>query len=490
MHRVRYLIGLLTLIGAIVGAWWIVRLLKSADERPGLIISVEFKNARGLRAGTDVRYRGVTVGTVRSVAITGDGQKAVARLLVEPIGAEHACVNSTFWIVRPRFSGITAGATGLDTLVRDSYVAFHTPAERGSRLTSGSLIAGSERPPLGAEPETLDDVEHGDLLMTLLVPENHGLKPGSAVIFRGMKTGDVRSVTLAPAGTHVEVRLRIARAYRQTVTDQTKFWVARPYVSGALFRGFTITDVSALLTPYISYYGEPGEGVIVQDGYRTAAEPDRPEQAAPTVPQDALQQSAGKRPPAGDGVVLVRVTYAAIERDTFSADDEILRHGTGVLFLDKAGRTVVVTARSLVDGSYTEHDLWGDPEIADERIKVLLADGSVLRAGRVWVDPDQGDLAALVLEDARPDLTGTPSRRLVFEGETPATGEGLLRLAGPDGLAADQEIAADRLANDVDWLGGAFVVDGKVVAIYALGSELAAPRLVALDSLPADLRPR
>src|SRR5688572_29245505 len=131
MHRIRYLIGTLTLIAAIAGAVWIVRILQNLDDRPGLPLRIEWRDARGLRAGASVRYRGVTVGTVRSVSIGVDGERAVADVLLDPAGALQACVNSAFWIVTPRFAGLTSGATGLDTLVRDAYVAFQTPAERG-----------------------------------------------------------------------------------------------------------------------------------------------------------------------------------------------------------------------------------------------------------------------------------------------------------------------------------------------------------------------
>ena len=492
MHRLRYLIGLLTLAAAVIGAVWIVRLLRSLDERPGLSLSIEFRDARGLRAGADVRYRGVTVGAVRSVAISGDGNKAVAQVLLEPTGAAHACVNTSFWVVTPRFGGLTGGATGLDTLVRDSYVAFHTPAERGSLLVPGSLIAGRERPPAGAEPEALDEVQHGDLLMTLLVPENHGLKPGSSVIFRGMQTGDVRSVRLAPSGSHVEVELRIARRHRQTVTDKSVFWVARPYVSGALFSGFTVTDVSALLTPYVSYYGDPGDGVLVQDGYRTAAEANRPAFEVATVPAQALRQPDRPQPVIADDIVLVRITYAAVERDTLSADDPILRHGSGVLYLDRAGRTVVVTARSLVDGSYTETDLFGGaPEIDDEQIKVLLADGTVLRAGRVWVHPDGQDLAVLVLEDAPPDLVGTAQRHLRFSGPVEA-GAGALRLraAGPDGAPLPAREVVDGTEADGPQLGAGVVLDERVIGVFGRRPDGTGAVVVALEQLPDDLRPR
>jgi hypothetical protein len=494
MHRVRYLIGSLILLGAVLGAVQLVRLLRATDDRPGLALRVEFRDARGLRAGADVRYRGVTTGTVRAVTIAGDGDKATAELLLDPIGAAHACVNTAFWIVTPRFGGLTGGASGLDTLVRDAYVAFHTPAERGSPLVAGSLIAGRERPPSAAEPDLLEDVQHGDLLMSVLVPENHGLRPGSAVVFRGMQTGDVRSVELAADGSYVEVRLRIARQHRQTVTDKSTFWVARPHVTGALFSGFTVSDVSALLSPYVSYYGEAGKGVLVDDGYRVAAESIRPVLDVAAVPERALQGPARSVPSPVDAPVLVRVVYAAVEKDTFSADDPIQREGTGVLFLDRAGRAVVVTARSLVDGSYTETDTFGAaPDIADEQIKVLVAGGLVRRAGRVWVHPEGSDLAALVVENVPPDLQGTPPARLRFEAASePATGPlALLRLDAAGLPVPAEAFDASAPPELAERLGAVLRSGDTMIGIYGRAQPHEdAPALVALGLLPADLRPQ
>jgi hypothetical protein len=500
MHRIRYLVGLLTLALAIASAFWIVGLLRSMDERPGLPLQIEFRDARGLRAGADVRFRGVTVGTVRNVLVSGDGGKAVAHVLIEPTGAPHARVHSAFWIVTPRFTGLTGGATGLDTLVRDSYIAFHTPAEPASPLMPGSLLTGRERPPANAEPDVLEDIEHGDLLMTLLVPENHGLRAGAPVIFRGMQTGDVRSVQLAPAGTHVEMTLRIARRHRQTVTDKTQFWVARPQLTGALFSGFTVTDVSALLTPYIGYYGEPGQGVLVQDGYRAAAVALRPSGEPSAVPGEALRQKAAPARAEPVTTIVVRITYAAIERDTFSPDDPILRHGSGVLFRDGSGRALVVTARSLVDGAYTEKDVFGgDPDIEDERLTVMLPSGAVLRAGRIWVDPAGRDLAVLALDEAPPELVGTPANLLAFagvaDGGASAGAEVLVRAAGPDG----QPLPSEPLAGGGSSAGGtnaaeathgaAAVVGDQVIGI--VGRDPKGRALVtALELVPGDLRPR
>ena len=325
--------------------------------------------------------------------------------------------------------------------------------------------------------------------MTLLVPENHGLRPGSAVVFRGMQAGDVRKVELAPAGTHVEVTLRIARRHRQTVTDKAVFWVARPYVSGALFSGFTVTDVSALLTPYVSYYGEPGKGVLVQDGYRVAAKSARPDFEASNVPNEALKQAQPTNPPTNDAVVLARINYAAVERDTWSADDPVQKQGSGLLFLDRSGRAIVVTARSLVDGSYTERDPFdGAPDIADEQIKVQLASGVVLRAGRVWVHPDGLDLAALVLEDVPPDLVGTRLDRLLFTGAV--SGDLQVRAAGPDGAALPPVRIESPAPIDSYLLGGAVGDTEHVFGIWGWVPNAPSPQVTALEQLPADLRPQ
>lgn len=492
MHRTRYLIGLLTLGLAVLGAWFLWHLLGSAADRPGLDFKVEFRDARGLRPGGDVRYRGVTVGTVRGVQVAGDGSKAVVDLLLDPGGAALASVSSTFWIVSPRFTGLTSGATGLDTLVRDAYIAFLTPEHRGSPLLSGSLIGGAERPPQ-TEADSLEPLAHGDLLMHLLVPENHGLRPGSPVVFRGTTTGDVRSVQLAEDGSYVEVQLRIAQRYRRTVTDQSSFWVARPYVSGALLSGFTFSDVNALLSPFISYYSEPGRGAPVEDGYRTAAASARPDKDNSEVPERALLQAKPPTEAPRDPLALVRVVYSAIERDTFSADDPVDHEGTGVLYLDSSGRAAVLTARSIVDGDYTESDTFGaSPDIAAEQIKVIVPSGPVLRGHRVWVAPDGRDLAVLVLDEAPPDLVVTPAAMFAFD--TDALQTAATRSVRADGVAivpVPLELP-DRLPLLADHRGGALLRGDQVTGIYgqrALGAN-DAPAVVRLDVLPEDLRPK
>ena len=124
MERIRYLIGLVTLTVVAFAGWYLYSLLSQGEAVDRFEIRVEFADARGLEPGADVRLRGVPVGTVRDVRVSEDGRRAVAELHLEPMAQQAARFNTWFWVVTPRFSGITSGATGLDTLVRDAYVAF------------------------------------------------------------------------------------------------------------------------------------------------------------------------------------------------------------------------------------------------------------------------------------------------------------------------------------------------------------------------------
>jgi hypothetical protein len=489
---------LLILALSLVGAGVIWRMLGKAEPREGIMLSLEFRDARGICAGADVRYRGVRVGMVQQVRVATDGSSAVVDLRLDAEGVAQASVHSTFWIASPRFGGIAGGVSGLDTLVRDSYVAFVTPSERGSPLRHGTVLGGSERPPAVGDLEELDPPRHGDLRMSLLVPQNHGLRPGSPVVFRGIAVGEVRDVALAADGSYVEIKLRIAREHRRSVTDKSIFWVARPQVTGALWSGFSVDDVNALVQPFIGFHSKPGEGAPVEDGYRTSAATSRPEIDAEPVPEGASKQVAAAKPLAADGPgVLVRVVYSAVELDLLSPADPVHLEGSGVLFLDRTSRAAVLTTRSASDGNYTESDPFGDdPEIAQEQIKVLLPGGSVARAHRVWFDPGGRDLAVLVLEDAPPDLGVTAADQLSFEPLAEAVlkdGGWTARAIGADAnaLATAKVDLAVGQPDLLTYRGGVVRTSGQILGLWGQRERRSKQvAIVPLDSVPTDLRPK
>jgi len=115
----------------------------------------------------------------------------------------------------------------------------------------------------------------------------------------------------------------------------------------------------------------------------------------------------------------VRVVYRAVDRDTIGADDPIRGEGEGVIYRGKDGSLLVLTGRSASDGTWLMRDHWYDRlRIARERIRVVLADGRVLDARRVWT-AEKADLAVLRVEpppgEPPPDLP--PWRKYLSFGE-------------------------------------------------------------------------
>ena len=109
-------------------------------------------------------------------------------------------------------------------------------------------------------------------------------------MFRGMATGEVRNLALAPSGTHVEVQIRVLAQFRSTVTDVSVFWVAKPQLNlqFSLSNPVAVNELGSLLSPYLAYYTPPKTGVPVQDNYPVAASLERP----PSLAASAKSRSA------------------------------------------------------------------------------------------------------------------------------------------------------------------------------------------------------
>ncbi len=184
------------------------------------------------------------------------------------------------------------------------------------------------------------------------------------------------------------------------------------------------------------------------------------------------------------------VVYNATEKDTLSPDDPIYRVGTGILYVDQRGRTVVVTARSICDARYDLRETFGGKaEVEDETVTVTLADGRVLRANRIAVGKDGADLAILQVNVPHGSAT-TAADRFRFGNKLPkqnlkllATGQGGLAQA-PQPLALDRDqLSAGR--------GGAVVHEGVVVGILGRkAADDATPTVVPMSLLPETMRPR
>lgn len=493
MDRLRYLLGILTLAVMVAGAWFLFHFLGSTNPARFFQVEVSFRNARGLKTGADLRYRGIQVGSVRRIDVNDQGDQAIVSLSVEPGKQRLVRDNSRFWIVTPRFHGLTDGMSGLDTLVRDTYVAFVTPEPFGPQLADDSQVTGDESPAAAPRDVSLPAIARDDLLMQVLLPENHGVSVGAAVMFRGMPTGEVRGIVLAASGTHVEVEIRIAAAYRSTVTDASRFWVAQPRLNLNLSfsNPVSLDELSALITPYIAYYTVPKTGLPVPDGYRVAAALQRPEFEIGEVPAAALKPPAASARTAEDGpVCVVRVVYEAVDVDYLTPNDQIHREGTGVLYIDAGKRPLVLTTRSTCEADFFYKETFG-AKIEAEKFVVLLPNGRSFHASRVWCATGDVDLAVLTVEGLPAKVSTTDGPIFRFDPPPEAAAPALLVHCSGDRGVLRQPLPIDAGGVTLtDCRGGAILDAGQLVGVLGQRSAndtKAVP--VPLAELPEELRP-
>lgn len=200
--------------------WWVslvcffvaVGLALRQVRTPGLEITIHFDQGHGLTEGDPVRFRGIDVGDVSSVALSEsmDGVQAVIRLKSE--AKSLAREGSRFWIERPRLSLSRVG--GLETVVGPKYVGVQPgPIDARRRVEFQGL---SEPPPAA---------EFSDGLVVILESSDRlGLQHGSPIRYRGVDVGHIMSVTLASDAAHVESRAYIRPEFRNLLRAESKFW--------------------------------------------------------------------------------------------------------------------------------------------------------------------------------------------------------------------------------------------------------------------------
>lgn len=205
-------------------------LIHQLNRERGPVIEITFTQAEGLEPGADIVHRGIAVGVVREVMLTGDlaGVRVSAEL--HPHAADLAREGAQFWVVRPELS--LSRIAGIETILGPRYIAVRPASEGAPRARE---FTGLDTPPL-EEPHTNDA-----LLVTLSTPRAGPLTPGSPVLYRDIQVGSVRDLALAGDATHVAVTAEIRPEYATLVRENSRFWlVSGVGVDWGLFRGLSV----------------------------------------------------------------------------------------------------------------------------------------------------------------------------------------------------------------------------------------------------------
>jgi paraquat-inducible protein B len=176
-------------------------------------VTISFKSAEGLQAReTEVRHRGVTVGSVEQLELSPDLSRVIVHVRMARSAASALNENTQFYVVAPHVS--VEGISGLSTLVSGAYIEM-SPT-RGSRPTRE--FTGLDAAPV-VEPDT------PGRRFTLTTDDLGSLTRGSPISFHSVSVGEVESYSIAPDG-RVSLTAFIQAPHDRLVHPDTHFWNA------------------------------------------------------------------------------------------------------------------------------------------------------------------------------------------------------------------------------------------------------------------------
>lgn len=187
-------------------------LVKDYYETKGSTIRVVFEEATNLQPEkTKVKFKGVTIGTVKNVFLSEDNKKVVAEVVLTREAKRFAMRGTKYWVVTPKIN--LQGVSGLETLLSGSYITAEPAAQEGDQVDE--FIAQDQ-------PE---DLETENTSSYILQTNNvEAVSVGDGVSFRGIKVGSVTKVVLTKDARNVLVQINIENRYTRIVRTNTLFW--------------------------------------------------------------------------------------------------------------------------------------------------------------------------------------------------------------------------------------------------------------------------
>ncbi|MUK77955.1 MCE family protein [Aliivibrio fischeri] len=185
--------------------WKLYSNLSEAQEF-GKIIAFTAKDSNAIDKGTQIKYKGVSVGEVSKITPNFSSNNVYVQARIYPEYVDQiAVVGSHFWVVEPSIS--LAGAENLDTLL-GSYI----------QVTPGSGKAKTQF--------TLSDQPQGDQFIsyTLEALSRGSVKVGTPILFREIEVGEVTDVRLGDLSDRIIMTIGIHSEFAYLVRENSVFW--------------------------------------------------------------------------------------------------------------------------------------------------------------------------------------------------------------------------------------------------------------------------
>ncbi|CBA20977.1 PqiB family protein [Erwinia amylovora] len=188
---------------------------QTAARAVGSQITLRTYDASKLSSGMPIRYLGIDIGQLESLALGEGNNQVIAKAVLYPEYVQDFARNgSRFSVVSPQISA--AGVSHLDTLLQP-YI--NVDPGKGRALRSFEL-----------QESTITDARYlNGLNLVVDAPEGGSLSVGTPVLFRGVEVGTVTGTALGTMADRVQISLRISKKYQHLVRNNTVFWLASGY---------------------------------------------------------------------------------------------------------------------------------------------------------------------------------------------------------------------------------------------------------------------
>lgn len=241
-------VWLVPFIALIFGVWLTFQALTNRGE----FISIEFDNANGIVAGkTEVRYKGLSVGTVKAVDVSKDFQRVIVDVEMLPSSAPLLTDKTQFWYVTADVS--LEGVSGLETLLSGGYISILPDLEQQG-IQQDYFVALKDQP-------VVKTTEPG-LHVRLLTSELGSLGSNSPVTFKQMPVGKVTNYEYVDDSQLIQIDVFIEPEYSHLVRENSKFWISSGFnVTANLSAGLKIRteSLASIVSGGIAFDNPPYE---------------------------------------------------------------------------------------------------------------------------------------------------------------------------------------------------------------------------------------
>jgi paraquat-inducible protein B len=271
--KLNWAIWLFPCIALLISGWVFYDIYKNR----GPTIEIYFDDAAGLQAEkTSVRFRGVSIGTVKSVRISKDSKEIKAIVLLQKEAEQFAVEGSQFWIVSPQVT--FQGVSGLETLFEGTYISA-LPGADGAELKTDFKGAMSS--------ESISALENTSVYF-LETSNAESVSAGDSITFRGLVVGNVTKVSLSKSAQVAVVQINIQNKYVHLIRTHTVFWrkVGIQANLGLFSSVVKINSLDSIVRGGVEFFSPNSPGEIAKAGARynlSAAPPKGYEKWSPNL---------------------------------------------------------------------------------------------------------------------------------------------------------------------------------------------------------------